>query len=115
LFSQHTGCAEQLVPVTPIIFRGEQVKPTSAVTPSRTTPRRPSKSETKESDEDWRELQHCWLLTLHWDKAVWVAVAVAVTVTVTGGVVVGVPHGVATARRGKSARAATLANNIVFE
>jgi len=28
LFSQQTGCAVQLVPLTPIIVRGEQVTPT---------------------------------------------------------------------------------------
>ncbi len=94
------------------MVRGEQVKPIWAVTPPRTTPRRPSRVETTGVDDDWTELQHCWLLTLHWDKAVWVAVVVTVTVVVTAGLVVGV-HGVATARRGKRARAATLVNNIV--
>jgi len=109
LFSQHTGCALQSVPLTPIMVRGEQVKPTWAVTPARTTPRRPSRVETPGVDDDWTELQQCWLLTLHWDKAVWVAVVVTVTVFVAVGLVVGE----ATARRGKRARAATLVNNII--
>ncbi len=64
-------------------------------------------------DADWTELQHCWSLTLHWDNVVAVAVAVTVTVFVLAGVVVGEPHGVATARIGTSARTATLLNNIV--
>ncbi len=42
------------------------------------------------------------------------AVAVTVTVFVLAGVVVGEPHGVATARMGTSARTATLLNNIVL-
>jgi len=51
---------------------------------------------------------------LHSDNVVAVAVAVTVTVFVLAGVVVGEPHGVATARIGTSARTATLLNNIVL-
>ncbi len=95
---------------------GEQVTPTWPVTPLRTTPRRPSKVAIPGEDADWTELQHCWSLTLHWDAAsVAVAVAVTVMVCVEAGVVVGAPHGVATARLGTSARTTTLLrlNNIV--
>jgi len=61
---QQTGCAVQLVPLTPMIVRGEQVKPTWPVTPA-TIPRRPSRVATEGSDADWTELQHCWSPTLH--------------------------------------------------
>jgi len=113
LFEQQTGCAVQDVPLTPMAVMGEQVTPTWPVTPLRTTPRSPSSVATEGDDADWTELQHCWSLTLHWDNVVAVAVAVTVTVFVLAGVVVGEPHGVATARMGTSARTATLLNNIV--
>jgi len=114
LFSQQTGCAVQLVPLTPITVRGEQVTPTWPVTPLRTIPRRPSRDVTEGEDADWTESQHCWSLTLHWDKVVAVAVAVTVMVFVEAGVVVGEPHGVATARIGTRARTANLLNNIAL-
>jgi len=68
---------------------------------------------TSDELEDWTELQHCWSLTLHWDKVVAVAVAVTVTVLVLAGVVVGEPQGVAAARIGTSARAANFMKSIV--
>ncbi len=95
---------------------GEHVTPTWPVKLPRTTPRRPSRVAIPGEDADWTESQHCWLLTLHWDAAsVAVAVAVTVMVCVEAGVVVGEPHGVATARIGTRARTATLLrlNNIV--
>jgi len=46
LFSQQTGCAEQLLPPIPMMERGEQVSPTR--TPAGTTiPRRPSRTATR--------------------------------------------------------------------
>jgi len=113
LFSQHTGCAVQLVPLTPITVRGEQVTPTCPVTPDTTTPRRPRRVATLGELADWTELQHCWSLTLHWDRVVAVAVEVTVTVLVLAGVVVGEPQGVAAARMGRSARAANFMKSIV--
>jgi len=114
LFSQQTGCAVHDVPLMPTPVMGEQVTPTRASTLLTTIPRRPSKVATEGVDAVWTELQHCWLLTLHWDAAsVAVAVVVTVTVFVTAGVVVGEPHGVATARIGTSASTANLLNNIV--
>ena len=97
---------------TPVM--GEQVKPTRASTSWTTTPRPARMPAAAGELADWTELQHCWLATLHWDAgSVAVAVVVTVTVLVTGGVVVGEPQGVATARIGKSARAVNLMNNIV--
>jgi len=114
LFSQQTGCAVQDVPLMPTPVMGEQLKPTRASTLLTTIPRRPSSVAAAGEDADWTELQHCWLLTLHWDAAsVAVAVVVTVMVFVVAGVVVGEPHGVATARMGTSARTAALLNNII--
>jgi len=97
LFEQQTGCAVQLVPLTPTPVIGEQVTPTWPVTPLATTPRSPSSVATEGVDADWTELQHCWSLTLHEDA---------------GGVVFGKANAVAAARMGTSAR--TLLNNILF-
>jgi len=77
LFEQQTGCAVQLVPLTPTPVMGEQVTPTWPVTLPTTTPRRPSSVATEGVDADWTELQHCWSLTLHEDAAVGKAQAVA--------------------------------------
>ncbi len=102
--------AHQVVLPTPMRSMGEQIRPTWAGTPWRTIPSSLSTTVTSGADADWTELQHSRLLMLHSDKVVAeVAVAVAVTVLVTAGVVVGV----ATARRGKSARAVILGSTIV--
>jgi len=97
LFEQQTGCAVQLVPLTPTPVMGEHVTPTWPVTPLATMPRSANRLVTEGEDADWTELQHCWLLTLHEDA---------------GGAVFGKAQAVAAARIGTSAR--TLLNNIVF-
>jgi len=84
---QHTGCAVQLVPLTPMTEMGEQPTPTWPVRLPTTMPSRPSRDATEGEDADWTELQHCCEPTLHW------AIAVAA------------------ARMGTSAK--TLLNNIV--
>jgi len=93
LFWQQTGCEVQLVPLTPTTEMGVQVMPTGTVKSLRTISRRPSWCEAELELAAWTELQHWSAPVLHWDA---------------GGAV-----GVATARRGKSARAATLVKNIV--
>lgn len=92
LYDQNPLRTHQLVPLTPMTEMGEHVTPTWPVTLPTTTPRRPRRVATEGVFADWTELQHCAVPTLHWS---------------TEGV------GVATARRGTSARAASLLKNIV--
>ena len=118
---QHTVVEEHSLPVpTPMTVIGEQLRPRSASTPSRTTPSSPRravpageeacrKSRRQSIFDAWNgdgrrtssvDWQHCTGPVEH-DVAVWVvagAVAVTVIVVVVVAVVVGVFHGVAAAR-----------------
>lgn len=90
---------------TPTTEMGEQSMPIGISTPSKTTPRRPRSTLTAFVLDDSTLLQQLIAPVLHSLTEVTVAVAVTVTVVVAS-VVVGVPHGVATARRGRARREA---------
>lgn len=101
----------QDVPERPMTESGEQVRPMGTLTPCKTTPRRPRRSEVATLLDDETLLQHWTLPVLHWLTAMAVAVAVAVTVMVVfdgGGAPPG--KGVATARTGNASAAARVAN-----
>ena len=60
LFSQHTGDAEQALPVpTPMMVRGEQFRPSRPVTPSSTMPKRP-RSRPAAAEEDYTFVSVSW-------------------------------------------------------
>ena len=119
MFVQQTGLALQELLPTPMTEMGEHVKPTRTFKSLKTMPKRPaSRFASAEVDYNVRVTSACLVttrrnvvLTLttelqHWMDPVLHSLTVvtvgagAVTVTVTVGVVVvGTPHGVATARR----------------
>lgn len=98
----------QLPPERPTTEIGEQVRPTGTSTPWTTIPRRPKRSEAAGSEVFVTVLQH-WRSPVEHELA-GVDEGCAVTVTV---VVPPPPPGMATARRGRAARAKILEKNIV--